>query len=91
MIAVCAPSSPLPYHVQMKPSDAESRTFSDRDGAEVSDATSLSARLRERIIALQHALDRTAAALGSKATPKGPERDCCPHGAVSVFHQAQGT
>jgi CHAD domain-containing protein len=48
----------------------ESRTFSDRDGADVSDATSLSARLRQRIIALQHALDRTAAALRSKATPK---------------------
>jgi hypothetical protein len=31
----------------------QSRTFSDRDGADISDATSLSARLRERIIALQ--------------------------------------
>jgi len=47
----------------------QSRTFSDRDGADISDATSLSARLRERIIDLQHALDRTAAALRSKATP----------------------
>jgi CHAD domain-containing protein len=35
-----------------------------------SDATSLSARLRERVIALQHVLDRTAAALRSKATPE---------------------
>lgn len=48
----------------------QSRTCSDRNGADVSDATSLSTRLRERIIASQHALDRTAAALSSKATPK---------------------
>ena len=47
----------------------QSRTFSDRNGPDISDATSLSARLRERIIALQHALDRTAAALRSRATP----------------------
>ena len=47
----------------------QSRTFSDRNGPDLSDATSLSARLRERIIALQHALDRTAAALRSRATP----------------------
>jgi len=39
-----------------------SRTFTD--------AMSLSARLRERIIALQHALDRTATALRLKATPE---------------------
>ncbi len=35
-----------------------------------SDTTSLSARLCERIIALQRVLDRTAAALRSKATPE---------------------
>jgi CHAD domain-containing protein len=48
----------------------QSRTFSNRDGAGVSDATSLSARLRVRIIALQHVLNRTAAALRSKTTPE---------------------
>jgi CHAD domain-containing protein len=35
-----------------------------------SDTTSLSAQLRERIIALQHALNRTAVALRLKATPE---------------------
>ncbi len=48
----------------------QSRIFSDRDRAGVSDATSLSARLRERIIALQHVLDQAAAALRPRATPE---------------------
>lgn len=46
------------------------RTFADRDGTDLSDATSSSTSLRQRIIALQRTLDRTAAALKLKATPK---------------------
>lgn len=46
----------------------QSRTFSDRDGAGVFAATSRSAWLRERVIALQHGVDLAAMALTSKAT-----------------------
>jgi CHAD domain-containing protein len=48
----------------------QSRTFSSRRLMEPAEAAGLSARLRERIFALQHGLDRASAALTSKATPK---------------------
>ena len=48
----------------------QSRTFSNRSGAGGSDDASLSTLLRERISTLQFALDRTAAVLTLKATPK---------------------
>jgi CHAD domain-containing protein len=48
----------------------QSGRFSDRDGTGARGGTSLSARLRERIVALQRDLDRAAAALTAQATPK---------------------